>query len=245
MLICCVCAYYVFNNFYKLLFPKHITFDLEVVKCDILGEWLKKKKIDEIALYGFSDTLTTRLEKMGIKVSDSVVNLPPSMPHHEMEPNGEQLAPPPNPLLIDNVNGLPSELSNVPDPRVAEYFSKVNSTKLKCIVFQEGLTPRDSIVELKNFLKSGGYVYFRQFDEELTHNESLHEFILEYIKKGQVCVVLNQIPEVDVRKLSLRKRALVENKFIDDSNFIEFEKWHKKLVELKAEFMKQPPPPMQ
>lgn len=241
MLICCVCAYYVFNNFYKLLFPKHITFDLEVVKCDILGDWLKKKNIDEIALYGYSDTLTTRLQKMGIKVNDSITNVPAPAPYDASSPNGGQMMPPPNPFLVENVNGMPPEFSGVPDPKIAEYFTKVKSSKLKCIVFQEGLTPRDSIEELKNFLKSGGYVYFRQFAEEVTHNESLHEFLLEYMKKGQVCVVLNQIPEVDVRKLSLKKRALVENKFVDETNFIEFDNWHKELVRLKAEFMKPPP----
>jgi hypothetical protein len=214
MLICGVCAFYVFNNFYKLLFPKHITFDLEVVKCDILGEWLKKKNIEEIALYGYSDTLTTRLEKMGIKVNKSISNIP-AAPQHSSPPNGGQMLPPPNHQLVDGTQGMPPELISTPDPKIAEYFKKVKSSKLRCIVFQDGLTPQDSIEDLKKFLISGGFVYFRSFADELTHNESLHQFILEYMKKGQVCLVLNQIPEVDIRKLSLKKRALVENKFID------------------------------
>ena len=258
MLICGICAYFVFNNFYKLLFPKHITFDLEVAKCDMIGEWLKKKNIEETALYGFSDTLTTRLDKVGIKVNSKITNAP-SFPTQKKDSNPIGLDPrepaipvglgPVGPIEMNGQDPTNQMGPNGPivklnsDPKLNEYFIKVKKSSLKSIIFQDGLQPKDSISELKAFLSAGGYVYFRSYSDDLIDNEPLHEFILEYLKKGQICIVLQKFPDGDVRRLSMKNRVLAENNFIEDSNCNEFDKWHKELVKRKAEFLKQTPPP--
>lgn len=59
-----------------MLFPISPTFQQELVRCDLIGKWLKKKNIDEIAIYGISETLATKLEKYNIRVSKNVVVTP-------------------------------------------------------------------------------------------------------------------------------------------------------------------------
>ena len=59
-----------------MFFPISHTFQQELVRCDIIGQWLKKKNIDEIAIYGISETLATKLEKYNIRVSKNVVVTP-------------------------------------------------------------------------------------------------------------------------------------------------------------------------
>lgn len=204
IIVCIVCAYFVFIKFYKFFYPGSPTFDQEVIRCELLIDWLQKKNLDEIAFYGISDTLSTRIEKKGLRFNSGV--------------------------------------GSNPEQKLDQFFKQVKSANIKAIVLVDSIKPTDSTAELEKFLKSGGSIYFRSYSNELNDNEPLFQAVLAAMKKGQVCVVLERFPEGDVRKLSMRNRVLAENLFVDESNFIEFENWHKKMVKLKSEFMNNPQP---
>lgn len=204
IIVCIVCAYFVFIKFYKFINPGSPTFDQELVRCDIIKDWLKKKNINEIAIYGITETLSLRLEKNGIRVNSGIVTNP--------------------------------------EKKLGAFFNEVKTSGVKTIVFSDALKATDSTEELQKYLKSGGTIYFRSYANELNDNEVLFQAVYDAMKKGHVCVVLDRFAEGDVRKLSMRDRVLAENLFIDDSNAIEFENWHKKMVKLKAEFQNQQPP---
>lgn len=177
---------------FRTTFPGSPTFDQELVRCDLLAKWLKKKNINEISIYGVSETLITVLKKDGIKASTSA-NLNFGMK------NGDN-------SKIPQVKGL------------------VINRDIKDI----------PMADFQKFLENGGVMYFRGFEYKLSENEALCQSILDYLKKGQICVVLPKFPDVDVRTLTQAQRVKLENIFIDETNFVEFENWRAKLLKDKV-----------
>lgn len=195
--ILAICLLYVFGpQSYNQAFPGTPTFDQEVERCRLISQWLKKKNINEISIYGMSDTLTTVLKKEGLKVSTSpTLNL-----------------------------GMKS----------GGIIGKASAAQIKAIIINEEL--KDVPMEaLQKYFEAGGVIYFRGFNNKLSENEPLCVSILSFLKKGQICVVLPKFPEVDIRNLSLKKRVLSENIFVDEKNADEFEKWHNKILKNKLE----------
>jgi hypothetical protein len=222
--VCIIAGFFVFRNFYKFIKPGSPTFDQELIRCDIIGEWLKKKNVDEYAMAGISDTLTTVLGKKGLTLNTSLEAKQNVMPNPG--PNGNPMQ---NPM---------------PDPtlQMGDILKKAKSYKVKALILNEGLTSKDPTAPLLEYLKSGGFVYIRSFDNQINDNEAFCQEMISYLKKGQLCIVLPKFAEGDVRKLSMKQRVLAENIFAEDSNYIEFENWHKDMVKKKAEFMRGPPP---
>ena len=205
IVVCLVCAYFIFTKLLRLGGGDNIQFDQEKVRCKIVAEWLQKKSITDTCFYGIHDTLSTILEKENIRVNTNIIVKP--------------------------------------EKPLDDFFSQVKAAGVKSIIFNESLKTTDAIEGLQAFLKSGGTVYFRSFSIELNENEPLYQSILAAMKKGQVCIVLNKISAEDVRGLSVKKRVLAENDFIDDSNVGAFEKWHQDFVKMRAEFSSKMPPP--
>lgn len=205
LVVCLICGYVVFTQFFQNRHKK--SFDgmtIEIARCDLISDWLKKKSINETSLYGFSDTLANAIEKKGIKVNKSIMIKP--------------------------------------ETQIGDFFDQVKTNNVKCIVFNESLLIKDSIVEIQSFLKNGGVIYLRSYLPEIGENEELFQSILEAMKKGQACVVLNKLYDGNINSLSLKDRILAESIFVDDSNFIELENWHNNMIKFKAEYKDAPSP---
>lgn len=226
-LVICVSAFFVYKNFFSK--SKPVTFILENVKCELVGEWLKKKNVTETAIYGFNETLITILNDYGIKVNENVNNMP-----NAPEEGGMNQGNTPPPMANDPYNPANVESQLVP------FFSKVKRAKITSLIFIDGFSPLANIEELKSFLKSGGFIYFREYSSDLNDNVVLHQLILDHMKKGQICVVVPKIPEGDVSGMSSKNRILAENYIFDESNAEAFDSWHKEAVKLKAQFQNNP-----
>jgi tetratricopeptide (TPR) repeat protein len=130
--------------------------------------------------------------------------------------------------------GLKANTSPSLDLGLKSIEGKASTVLVKGFIINEAVKDL-SVESLQKYFEAGGVIYFRGFDSKLTENGGLCDAIYTYLKKGQICVVLPKFPEVDVRTLSLTKRVLSENYFIDDTNAIEFENWRVKLAKIKAE----------
>lgn len=227
IVVCCVCAFFVYKNFIAKPPPTSLMY--EKAKCELIGEWLKKKSVSETAFYGFNETLTTILNDYGINVNNSVTNMPDAPAAGDMNQGGV-----PPPMSNDPYNSAAMESQLVP------FFSKVKKSKIKSLVFIDGFSPKANIEDLANYLKSGGVIYFREYPNELNENVALHQLILDYLKKGQICIVIPKVPEGEVSSMSSKNRVLAENHIFDDSNAPAFDAWHKEAAKLKAEFQNQP-----
>lgn len=119
--------------------------------------------------------------------------------------------------------------SSVLGLKLGDLYGITKVPPVKGVIINDTLK-KASIEELKQYFETNGVIYFRSFDDKINENEPLYEAILEYVKKGQICVVLPKFVEKDVRKLSLKNRVQAENIFIDDTNFAELEKWHEGIL---------------
>lgn len=72
IVICLLCGFFIFTILFK---DKTVINPLseEKVKCDLIADWLKKKNVSTVALYGNSETLMDTLENIGIKTNREVV----------------------------------------------------------------------------------------------------------------------------------------------------------------------------
>jgi uncharacterized protein YwqG len=208
--ICIITGFFIYKSFLiRVDGTSSNSFNTEKVLCDILSQWFKKKKINDVEFYSFSETLKASFESEGLKVSANII-------------------------------------SN-PENKMADFFIKAKAANVKAVVFNEVFQMNDpskeSFNEVQNYLNTGGIIYFRNYDPMINENEPFFLVVLEAMKKGQVCIVLPKLAISDVSSLSVKNRALAENTFIDDTNFAEFEIWHKNFVDKKAELMRGPPQP--
>ena len=205
--ICIVTGFFIYKSFLvRVDGTGSNAYDTEKVLCDIISQWFKKKKINDVEFYSFSETLKSSFESEGLKVSTKIIS------------NSEN--------------------------KMADFFIKAKDANVKAVVFNDLFQMNDpskeSFNEMQNYLNAGGVIYFRNYDPMINENEPFFLVVLEAMKKGQVCIVLPKLAISDVRSLSVKNRALAENTFIDDTNFAEFENWHKSIVDKKAEQMAGP-----
>ncbi len=227
-IVICVCAFFIYKNFISISPP--ISFALENVKGEMVGEWLKKKNVTETAIYGSNETMITILNDYGIRVDENVNNMP--SPPADGGMNQGNVPP--------TMDSDPYNAANL-QSQLVPFFSKVKRAKTPSLIFVEGFSPMASVEELRAFLKSGGFIYFREYSNEMNDNVVLHQLLLEHMKKGQVCVIVPKIAEGNVSSMSNKNRVLAENNIFDETNADAFDSWHKEAVKLKQEFQNLPP----
>lgn len=203
IVICVISAFFIVRSLFKIGGTSDTTFSQEKIKCHMITEWLKTKKVSSCVFYGNHDTLANILEKESFRID----------------------------------NSIPFE----PERKLGDFIKLASVKGIKCIVFIDFFRPEDSINEFQDYLKSGGIVFIKNFNDSFFENSPLSESILEYIKKGQISLILPKIADSDTRNMSNEKKVLAENDFIDSSNFIKFETAFKDFTKRKEEFMNKNP----
>lgn len=222
ILICSFLFYFISNKIYWNYFRLHPNREAEIAKCELVVEWFRKKQIAVTAIYGLNEILESKLNDNSIKYTRFITNFTIQ--------------------YFKSRRFKPENILTTSQVEIESIFEEIKKKNIKCIIFQDKLTPNDNLEALKIFLKNGGFAYFRSNGRELhafefLDNVELNQVVLEYLKKGQLCIELYNPLKKPINKLSIKERVFAENYFIDDSNIDDFYKWRQMVVKEKNDFI--------